>query len=196
MGTGAAAVATADSRSGQPIAVAVLEGPRGLSPAKITARQVLKFLRCASAGCLIDRCLYMKENCKALVTLYQKVWCSGNLPESWYAARISYLHKKGRKTEVANYRPISLVSVLAKTVTKSWVGRPHGVAADHLVKEQGCGQKGQGAPEHLWAFMDLIEEVMRGGAPPMMWKGRRYGPMLCLLMWTRSMIRCGGTACT
>ena len=31
-----------------------------------------------------------------------------------------------------------------------------------MVKEQGCGQKGQGAPEHLWAFMDLIEEGMEG----------------------------------
>ena len=26
------------------------------------------------------------------------------------------------------------------------------------MNEQGCGQKGRGAPAHLWAFMDLIEE--------------------------------------
>ena len=31
-----------------------------------------------------------------------------------------------------------------------------------MVKEQGCGQKGQGGPEHLWAFMDLVEEGMEG----------------------------------
>ena len=37
------------------------------------------------------------------------------------------------------------------------------MAADHLVTEQGCGQKGQGAPEHLWAFIDLMEEGMVGG---------------------------------
>ena len=99
----------------------------------------------------------------ALLALYQKVWCSGKLPESWNEARISYLHKKGSKTEVSNYRPISLISVLAKTFTRTWVGRLQEIAADHLVKEQGCGQKGQGAPEHLWAFMDLMEEGVSGG---------------------------------
>ena len=37
------------------------------------------------------------------------------------------------------------------------------MAADHLVTEQGCVQKGQGAPEHLWAFIVLIVEGMVGG---------------------------------
>ena len=59
---------------------------------------------------------------------------------------------------MSNYRPISLISVLAKTFTRTWVGRLQDIVADHLVKEQGYGQKGQGAPEHLWAFMDLMEE--------------------------------------
>ena len=58
-----------------------------------------------------------------LLALYQKVWCSGKLPAPWNEARISYLHKEGSKTEVSNYRPISLISVLAKTFTKTWVGR-------------------------------------------------------------------------
>ena len=104
----------------------------------------------------------------ALLALHKKVWCSGKLPQPWNEARISYLHKKGSKTEVSNYRPISLISVLAKILTKTWVGRLQDIAAlaDHLVKEQGCGQKGQGAPEHLlvWAFMDLMEEGVSKGA--------------------------------
>ena len=76
---------------------------------------------------------------------------------------ISYLHKKGSKTEVSTYRPISLISVLAKTFTKTWVGMLQDIVADHLVKEQGCGQKGKGAPEHLWAFVDLMEEGVSKG---------------------------------
>jgi hypothetical protein len=60
---------------------------------------------------------------EALEALYGKVWTSGVLSDSWNEARVSYLHKKGSKTEVSNYRPISLISVLAKTFTKSWVGR-------------------------------------------------------------------------
>ena len=74
----------------------------------------------------------------ALLALYQKVWCSGNLPQPWNKAIISYFHKKGSKTAVSNYRPISMISVLAKTFTKtmSRVGRLQDITADHLVKEQ------------------------------------------------------------
>ena len=55
---------------------------------------------------------------EAVEALYGKVWTSGVLPDSWNEARISYLHKKGGKTEVSNYRPISLISVLAKTCSQ------------------------------------------------------------------------------
>ena len=108
----------------------------------------------------------------------------------WNEARISYLHKKGSKTEVSNYRPVSLISVLAKTFTKAWVGRLQDIAADHLVKlisvlaktftkalvgrlrdiaadhlgkKQGrgvCGQKGQGAPGVSW--ISWRNEFQRG----------------------------------
>ena len=39
----------------------------------------------------------------ALVALYGKVWTSAVLPDSWNEARVSYLHKKGSKTEVFDY---------------------------------------------------------------------------------------------
>ena len=57
----------------------------------------------------------------ALVALYQKVWSSGRFPKAWHEARISYLHKKGSKPEVSNYRPIPLISVTAKTFTRSCI---------------------------------------------------------------------------
>ena len=68
----------------------------------------------------------------ALLALCRNVWCSGKLPEPWNEARTSYLHKKRSKTEVSNYRHISLISVLAKAVTKPWVGCLQDIAADHL----------------------------------------------------------------
>ena len=74
----------------------------------------------------------------ALQALYARVWNIGGVPEGWGEARVNYLHKKGSKTEVSNYRTISLLSVIATTFTKSWVGRLQKVAGPHLVKEQGC----------------------------------------------------------
>ena len=67
-----------------------------------------------------------------LQPVHQKVRCSGKLPQPWHEARISYLHKKGSKPDVSSYMRISLISVLAKTFTKTWVGRPHDNAADHF----------------------------------------------------------------
>ena len=93
------------------------------------------------------------------------MWDTGDVPAGWGEARVTYLHKKGSKTEVSNYRPISLLSVIAKAFTKSWVGRLQKVAAPHLVKEQGCGRKGQGAPQHLWAFMAQMESCFEGDVP-------------------------------
>ena len=67
----------------------------------------------------------------ALLALYQKAWCSGYLPKPWNEARISYLHTTRSETEVSNNRPISVISVLAKTFTttsKFWVekgGKKH-----------------------------------------------------------------------
>ena len=45
------------------------------------------------------------------------------------------------------------------------MGRLQKVAAPHLVKEQGCGRAGQGAPEHLWAFMAQMEACFEGDVP-------------------------------
>jgi hypothetical protein len=40
------------------------------------------------------------------------------LPESWKEATVTPLHKKGLKHLVENYRPISLASILCKTMEK------------------------------------------------------------------------------
>ena len=133
---------------------------------------------------------------EALEALYGKVWTSGVLPDSWNEARVSYLHKTGSKAEVSNYRPISLILVLAKTFTKSWVGRLKDMVSRHMVKEQGCGQKGKGAPAHLWAFMDLVEEGMEGS--PAAGDGAGAQPGACALCADVAIImtKCGGMVST
>ena len=115
-----------------------------------------------------EACAVHEASLQALVALYGKAWTPGALPDSWAGARALYLHKKGSKTEVSDYRPISLISVPAKTCTRPWAGhglvgyRTLGLNTCNVVKEQGCGRKGQGAPAQLWAFLNLVEEGMEG----------------------------------
>ena len=60
-----------------------------------------------------------------LAGIFQQVWESGEVPPSWNVSQIKYLHKDpiSSKTEITNYRPISLMSVVAKIFTRSWLPR-------------------------------------------------------------------------
>ena len=41
-------------------------------------------------------------------------YISGNIPADWKLANVVPVHKKGSKSEVSNYRPISLTSIIMK----------------------------------------------------------------------------------
>ena len=87
---------------------------------------------------------------KALLALYTAVWESGVIPPQWAEAHVTYLYKgAGKKSEISNYRPISLTSVIAKVFTKILQPRLEKVLHPGLSPFQGCGKKGSGAMEHL-----------------------------------------------
>ena len=99
-----------------------------------------------------------------VVHLYNRVWDEGSLPTQWNEAEISYLYKGGTKSksEITSYRPISLIPIIAKLFTRCWLPRLLSLTTDAIGKEQGCGRKGQGHLEHLWALMELIEDSCEG----------------------------------
>jgi len=53
-----------------------------------------------------------------LTKLFRQSLAEGRLPESWKKANISPIFKKGNRSSVANYRPISLTSVCSKLMEK------------------------------------------------------------------------------
>ena len=105
-----------------------------------------------------------------------------------------YLYKgAGKKSEISNYRPISLTSVIAKVFTKILQPRLEKVLHPGLSPFQGCGKKGSGAMEHLWAFMSTVngamqdtlvyplraEDAIYGIPRPNLLQGDRGGPRGC-----------------
>ncbi|MCP4459038.1 MAG: hypothetical protein GY816_13600, partial [Cytophagales bacterium] len=64
----------------------------------------------------------LKNCCRALSTplsiLFQKTYSSGILPSEWKLAHIVPVHKKGSKSDVQNYRPISLTSIVVKVMER------------------------------------------------------------------------------
>lgn len=43
---------------------------------------------------------------------------SGMLPEQWKEANVTPIHKNGSKTDPSNYRPVSVTSILCKTIER------------------------------------------------------------------------------
>ena len=56
--------------------------------------------------------------CKPLSILFTKCYYSGNLPPEWKSAIVVPVHKKGKKSDVENYRPISLTCLIVKVMER------------------------------------------------------------------------------
>lgn len=56
--------------------------------------------------------------CPLLTDILQQSFNSGTLPEAWKLANVTAIYKKGDKLDAANYRPISLVSILSKILER------------------------------------------------------------------------------
>lgn len=55
---------------------------------------------------------------KPVTKIYTKSMEESKLPQIWKVANITPIHKKGPKTDVSNYRPISLTSIICKTMER------------------------------------------------------------------------------
>ena len=53
---------------------------------------------------------------KPLSIIFNKSISEGELPDSWKIANVHAIHKKGDKSQPSNYRPISLTSIVGKTL--------------------------------------------------------------------------------
>ena len=65
---------------------------------------------------VIHKCA--KSFAKPISIIFQRSFDKSELPESWLEANVTPLFKKGSRSEPANYRPISLTSVICKIMEK------------------------------------------------------------------------------
>ena len=65
---------------------------------------------------------FLNETSKSISTplghIFNISMQTGKLPDNWKKANVTPLHKKGPKNLVENYRPISLTSIVCKTMEK------------------------------------------------------------------------------
>ena len=54
--------------------------------------------------------------CKPLHKIFKTSMETGKIPEEWRHANVTAIHKKGSRLIASNYRPVSLTSVVCKTM--------------------------------------------------------------------------------
>ncbi|KAK3104107.1 hypothetical protein FSP39_024463 [Pinctada imbricata] len=115
---------------------------------------------------------------RPLYLIYKKSLETGVVPQSWKCAIITALFKKGDKKLAANYRPVSLTSILCKVMEKE--GTPLFLGADVLDTTNNPNHSKNGKRIH-------IKFAKKGLATKLSLKGFRVdGINSCKSLWVYS----------
>jgi len=102
---------------------------------------------------------------KPITLLFKKSLSEGLLPSDWKQAEVSPIYKKGPKKLAANYRPISLTSVLCK-VLESFLREAivDHINTDELLSNKQYGfVKGRSTVLQLLHYLDQCAEIVADG---------------------------------
>ncbi|KAJ7423568.1 hypothetical protein BTVI_09351 [Pitangus sulphuratus] len=106
-----------------------------------------------------------EELAKLVCVLYQQSWLSGEVPDDWKLVNVTPIHKKGRKEDLGNSRPVSLTSVPGKVMEQIILS----AITQHLQDEQGIRssqggfRKGRSCLTNLISFYDQVTHLVNEG---------------------------------
>ncbi|KAI5640838.1 reverse transcriptase (RNA-dependent DNA polymerase) domain-containing protein [Phthorimaea operculella] len=93
-----------------------------------------------------------------LSNLFNSILLTGKVPQNLCHSNIILLHKKGDKSDLGNYRPISLVSHVYKTFIKVIQNRIDGKLDRHQPPELAGFRPSSSTTDHLQALNQVIEK--------------------------------------
>ncbi|VBB34653.1 unnamed protein product [Acanthocheilonema viteae] len=104
---------------------------------------------------------------KFLFSIFEKVWVSGKIPNSWNLAKIISIPKKGDLTITDNYRGISLIPVISKILSKMLSSRIsyHLESNGIICKEQAGFRKREECLGQVIALVEAIQRRKHKGEP-------------------------------
>ena len=102
-----------------------------------------------------------------LHAMYNLIWTSGVVPAMIQRAVLIILHKKGAKTDIGNYRPITLASAILKTyekvlgnrITEFMNMRPNNEEKPKIHNSQGMCKESQGSVEAVAKLMQELSQM-------------------------------------
>lgn len=102
-----------------------------------------------------------------LTRLFRLSMSTGKVPESWKVANVQPVPKKGSRADPANYRPISVTSILCKSMERVLNGRLMAyLESNDLLSDQQYGFRRNRSTGDLQAYATHIcsEAIERNGA--------------------------------
>lgn len=102
------------------------------------------------------------ETQNSLLSLYNAVWFSGEIPSAWKEAIIIPILKQGKDpSSVSSYRPIALTSCICKVFEKMINRRLlHFLETNHLLDPYQCGfREGRSTTDHLLRIEAQIRDA-------------------------------------
>lgn len=93
-----------------------------------------------------------------LTDIFNDIISTEIIPHKWLESNIILLYKKGDKYDIANYRPISLMSNLYKIFSKIILKRIEGTLEEHQPIEQTGFRKGYSVIDHIHVARQIIEK--------------------------------------
>lgn len=94
----------------------------------------------------------------AITSIYNDILTEEIIPQQWTASTIILLHKKGDRTEINNYRPISLISNLYKIFAKIILNRISSKLEENQPKEQAGFRSDFSTIDHIHVVKQIIQK--------------------------------------
>ncbi|CAH2095709.1 unnamed protein product [Euphydryas editha] len=142
-----------------------------LSKVNVNKQNLLKYLRTLDkskgAGCDGIPPLFFASCadslCYPISILFDRSLQEGIFPDAWKKAQIVPIHKKGSKSLIANYRPISILNTIAKLFEKVVYEDIYSIIAKGIPRTQHGFLRGRSTLSNLTLFSDFILKAMEKG---------------------------------
>ena len=95
------------------------------------------------------------------ITICNKIWQTGEWPNSWTRSLVITIHKEGNLQQCQNYRTTSLISHPSKVMLKIILNRMKPLAEKIIAEEQAGFRAGRSTTEQIFNRRILYEKYLQ-----------------------------------
>jgi len=103
--------------------------------------------------------IFWEELATPIAGLFEAILSSGYSPVQWFHSEIILVHKKGSRSDVNNYRPISLSLCILQNFMTIVKSRCYKKLDEYQSVEQAGFRKKYSTVDHIQALNQLIEKT-------------------------------------